>query len=293
MEYLKYGLLNDELVHINEVASGLECNCICPFCKSQLIAKKGQKKTYHFAHYRLADCNHGTETALHIMAKNLVAQTKKLWGPFIPQNVYDDSENGKVVCFEKAEIEKQLSDTIRSDVLLYHSDRELNVEIKVTHGVDLHKQIELFNLGVSTIEIDFSDLKFSFSPELILQRLIDGSYTKLLFSPKSKDIYAKRMLGEWKKIYSNSYVEDCPKTSKRAYFVDYLSKGGSAECHECYGFEEYDSSNGKLLCRGVWGNFDFKQVEQIIEIIKEENHLRYVKLLLRDGRVFEKIFDRQ
>ena len=104
MEYLKYGLLNDELVHINEVASGLECNCICPFCKSQLIAKKGQKKTYHFAHYRLADCNHGTETALHIMAKNLVAQTKKLWVPFIPQNVYDDSENGKVVCFEKAEI---------------------------------------------------------------------------------------------------------------------------------------------------------------------------------------------
>ena len=290
MEYLKYGLLNGELIHINEVSSGLECNCICPFCNSQLIARKGQKKTYHFAHYRLADCNHGTETALHIMAKSIAAQTKKLWVPFIPQNIYDDSETGKIVCFENAEIEKQLSDTIRSDVLLYNGDRILNVEIKVTHEVDIHKQIELFNLGISTIEIDFSDLKLSFSPELILQRLMDGSHTKLLFSPKSKDVFAKRMLGEWKKIYRNDYVEDCPKTSRRAYFMDYLGKGGLAECHECYGWEECDYSQGKLLCRGVLGNLDFHQIEKIIDIEKEEKHLRYVKLLLKDETVYEKSF---
>jgi hypothetical protein len=293
MEYLKYGLQNNELVHINEVASGLECNCICPFCKSQLIARKGQKKTYHFAHYRLSDCNHGTETALHIMVKKLVAQTKKIWVPFTPQNIYDDSENGKVVCFETAEIEKQLSDAIRSDVLLHRGDRALNVEIKVTHEVDLSKQIELFNFGVSTVEIDFSDMRFSFSPELILQRLMEGSHTKLLFSPKCKDICAKKMLGEWKKIYSNSYVEDCPMTFKRAYFVDYLGKGGPAECHECYGWEECDRSKGKILCRGLLGNFDFKQIEQIIEIRKEEGHLRYIKLLLKDGNVLERTFDRR
>ena len=293
MEYLKYGLQNNELVHINEVASGLECNCLCPFCKSQLIARKGQKKTYHFAHYRLSDCNHGTETALHIMVKKLVAQTKKIWVPFTPQNIYDDSENGKVVCFETAEIEKQLSDAIRSDVLLHHGDRALNVEIKVTHEVDLSKQIELSNFGVSTVEIDFSDMRFSFSPELILQRLMEGSHTKLLFSPKCKDICAKKILGEWKKIYSNSYVEDCPMTFKRAYFVDYLGKGGPAECHECYGWEECDRSKGKILCRGLLGNFDFKQIEQIIEIRKEEGHLRYIKLLLKDGNVLERTFDRR
>jgi hypothetical protein len=293
MEYLKYGLLNDGLVHINEVARGLACNCVCPFCKSPLIAKKGQNKAYHFAHYRLSDCNHGTETALHIMAKNLVAQTKKLWVPFIPENVYDDSEKGKVICFENAEIEKQLTDTIRSDVLLYHGDRALNVEIKVTHDVDLSKQIRLFNLGISTIEIDFSDLKFSFSPELILQKLIDGSHTKLLFSPKRKDIFAKRILGEWKKIYKNDYVEDCPMTSARAYFVDVLGEGGPSECHECYGFQECDFSKGQLLCRGILGNFDFERIEQIIEMKKEEGHLRYIKLLLTDGSILEREFDRR
>lgn len=292
MEYLKYGLLNGELVHINEVASGLECNCICPFCKSQLIARKGQKKTYHFAHYRLADCNRGTETALHIMAKNLVAQTKELWVPFIPQNIYDDSETGKVVCFENAEIEKQLSDTIRSDVLLYNGDRALNVEIKVTHEVDSHKQIELFNLGFSTIEVDFSDLKFSFSPELILQRLINGSHTKLLFSPKSKDVFAKRMLGEWKKVYDYSYVQDCPITHQRAYFCDHQGKGGLAECHECDGYEEFDKSTGKVLCRGFLRDFDYSQAEKILGLEKEEKHLRYVKLLLKDGSIFERTFDR-
>ncbi|WP_413699273.1 hypothetical protein ACLKMH_17485 [Psychromonas sp. KJ10-10] len=38
---LHYGLVNKQLKHISEVESGLGCNCYCPHCSSQLIAKKG------------------------------------------------------------------------------------------------------------------------------------------------------------------------------------------------------------------------------------------------------------
>lgn len=289
MQDLKYGLLNEKLVHISEVVSGLECNCVCPHCGSRLIARKGNEKTHHFAHYKLADCNHGTETALHIMAKNIIAQTKQIFVPLVHKDIYGNSGGGKVVAFEKAELEKQLSDTVRSDVLLSNGDRFLNVEIKVTHEIDLNKKIELFNLGIPTIEIDFSDIKSNFTTQLIEKRLLDGLYTELIFSPKRKDIFAKLLLGEWKKIHRNSYVNDCPLTHSKAYFVDYQGKGGSSQCHECNGFYESNRYSGWLLCRGVLDDLDYSKIDKILHLEKEEKHIRHVKLLMSDGSIFEKI----
>ena len=89
MRELEYGLLGDKLVHIDDVEQGLACNCICPHCKSQLVAKKGNQKINHFAHYNLADCNRGGETALHTLAKNIIAQTRKVFVPYVPKTEYD------------------------------------------------------------------------------------------------------------------------------------------------------------------------------------------------------------
>ena len=55
MEELKYGLLGDKLVHINDVERGLACNCLCPHCKGQLIAKKGGKSYFHFYNGLISD----------------------------------------------------------------------------------------------------------------------------------------------------------------------------------------------------------------------------------------------
>jgi hypothetical protein len=255
------------------------------------VAKKGNLNAHHFAHYNRSDCNHGAETALHIMAKNIVAQSKKIWVPVTPKNVYGHPKTGKVVLFEKAELEKQLSDTVRSDILLSNGDRYLNVEIHVTHEVDIKKQIELFNLGITTIEISLGDMISSFTPELITRRLLNGSHTTLMFSSKCKAIFAKQMLGEWKDFCYDGqlYVEDCPLTRKRAYFVDYMRRG-STECHECSSATECIQDEERLLCRGVLDRFDFDGIEKILCIEKEENHLRHVKILMADGSIFEKRF---
>jgi len=295
MEYLQYGLLNEKLIHISVVEKGLACNCVCPHCKSPLIARKGQKNAHHFAHYRLADCNHGTETALHMMAKNIVAKTKRVFVPYTPENIYGNSKGGGIVRFENAELEKRLSDTVRGDVLLRKGERSLNVEIKVTHEVDWEKTIEIFNLGVPTIEIDLSDIRESFTPELIERILLSGEHTELIFSPKSKDIFAKRILGEWKTVYYSGgrYVEDCPLSNDRAYFSMRMGRGGSSECHECEGFEEYlrGSPDGdKVLCRGVLGKLDYSQIDKILSLEKGKKHLRYVKLLMKDGSEYERRF---
>lgn len=48
--FLPYGLNNSEkIVHISEVESG-QTELTCPFCDSNLIAKKGPRLTHHFSH---------------------------------------------------------------------------------------------------------------------------------------------------------------------------------------------------------------------------------------------------
>ena len=56
---LPFGLQNGKLVDISFVESGLACNCVCPCCKQQLVAKKGNIKGHHFAHHNKEDCKGG------------------------------------------------------------------------------------------------------------------------------------------------------------------------------------------------------------------------------------------
>ena len=292
MEELKYGLLGEKLVHIDEVEKGLACNCLCPHCKTQLIAKKGAHRAKHFAHYKLADCNHGTETALHLMAKNIVMQTRKVFVPYVPKTEYDFSNRGKVVVFERVELEKQLSSGIRGDVVLYSGESCLNVEIKVTHEVDLNKTIELFNLGIPTIEVDLSDIQTNFTPDIIEQRLLDNDYVRLICSPKGKDVFARWILGEWKDTHVTSYgvyVNDCPLSRTKAYFSDYYNRGGPCQCHECTAFMRLSGQfDEKLLCYGCLDSIDFSKIEKILHLEKEENHTCVVQLLMNDGNTIER-----
>ena len=67
--------LNKEgiLVHVDSVPNGNGCGCICPCCKNELCAKnEGEERIHHFAHLGGADCSGGIESALHLMAKNIL-----------------------------------------------------------------------------------------------------------------------------------------------------------------------------------------------------------------------------
>lgn len=278
---LLYGLRNNELVHIDQVPSGLDCNCVCPHCKEVLIAKKGEIKKHHFAHYQAEDCYHGNESALHIEAKRILMSIKKVYVPHIPKNIYDTVQKGQIIKFETAECEKRINDKLRSDILLTLGDRLLNVEIKVSHSIDFNKKIELFNAGLPTIEINLSDMANNFSEERITEALLSGQRTELIFSPKAKIIFAKTLLGEWKKVYRGSYVHDCPLSKDTAYFIDF-PEGGRNECFACNCFNEYNGGE-KLLCHGRLYNLEFHKIDKILYAKKKGKHLVYAKILLTDG----------
>ena len=73
---------NGCLVHVSEVQQGLKCGCICPSCGEKMVARKGSKMAHHFAHQN-AECSYGIETTLHLMAKEVLENKKKMLLPSV------------------------------------------------------------------------------------------------------------------------------------------------------------------------------------------------------------------
>src|SRR3546814_18564190 len=69
------------IAHISEVVSGLACQCICPGCGADLVARKGDHKEHHFGHRSTAECAHALESALHKLAKEVLHDRKEILLP--------------------------------------------------------------------------------------------------------------------------------------------------------------------------------------------------------------------
>ncbi|WP_417614850.1 competence protein CoiA family protein [Oceanisphaera sp.] len=60
---------DQKVVSVEEVESGLRCQCHCPSCKGILIARKGEQKTHHFSHHKSSEseCAYAFETSVRLM----------------------------------------------------------------------------------------------------------------------------------------------------------------------------------------------------------------------------------
>ena len=75
------GWRHGRLWGVDEVSSGLACDCVCPHCQTPLIAKKGNRNRHHFAHYKKIDCDGSAETILHILGKQILSNASFLFIP--------------------------------------------------------------------------------------------------------------------------------------------------------------------------------------------------------------------
>ncbi|PSW28708.1 hypothetical protein C9J21_20385 [Photobacterium phosphoreum] len=77
-------------VDVDEVESGVLCQCICPSCRSKLIAKHGTKKVHHFAHLKSdvkANCKYSLFFSIRMMYLKLLT-TKSNISILIPDYNY-------------------------------------------------------------------------------------------------------------------------------------------------------------------------------------------------------------
>ena len=146
---LKVGIKEGALVFIDEVDNGLNCGCICPHCKGALIAKKGEKNSHHFAHHKIVNCGQGVETALHLLGKEIIKSQSCVTLP--------DGE--KLTYLTNVELEKSRPGYIADiGAIIVSTGEEIDIEIKVTHGIDQNKQHKIERDGAQVFEIDLSHL---------------------------------------------------------------------------------------------------------------------------------------
>lgn len=168
----RFGLRDGEIVHITELDTserGLKCQCVCPKCHGDLIAKMGKVQTWHFAHAHNEDCFGSDETALHLLAKKILVEEKVLKIPNLSIGVFLDPKVGYCL-FDEWKSNQQV---LKSYYINFKHDRcEYNhgpyyldyagvvngqlfaIEIYITHEVDEEKIDYLRATGIPCVEID-------------------------------------------------------------------------------------------------------------------------------------------
>ncbi len=187
---LIYGKRADgEVVHVSEVPSGLACGCTCPACEAQLVARKGKVLRHHFAHSGLnATCRYALETNLHAMAKEVLAREPRrvLFDQFIEVGGFRKMAfEGREMIFDAVRLERRIGHIV-PDVVLTIGERELLVEVFVTHRCDTEKIEKIRAAGLPTLEIDLSRCR-GMSPEEIEHELIEGAPRRWIFNRRIED----------------------------------------------------------------------------------------------------------
>lgn len=151
------------LVSIYDVPRGLACECICPSCRRQMVARtKDDIRVAHFAHYGTSDetCTSAGETALHMFAKRVLNERLEIALPELVEEVDFERElvvSARRVQFDEAVLETRIGQFI-PDVLLNARGRRLIVEFRVTHECGPEKIARIQKMNIGAIEIDLSDL---------------------------------------------------------------------------------------------------------------------------------------
>ncbi len=256
---LHHGVREGKLLHISEVASGLECECVCPRCGDRLVAKKGPIREHHFAHAAGGDCPTAVETALHRAAKEILERRKEIVLPSVgieflhrPPKVIAPEGRYQL---DSVALEQRLGDFI-PDVIAYVKDRPLLIEIRVTHGIDDQKLERIKSAGISTVEIDLSAAPRDFPREVLEALVVEaGDHKRWVYNTcavrQRKRILSEATLRPKIPRGSATLVEGCPLPRfSKPYWVN--GKPYARVMYECASCEHYSGDNDEgdaVICR--------------------------------------------
>ena len=251
---LVYGLTADgKYAHIDDVANGMLCNCICPACGGKLIARNGGKKNkHHFAHYSNTECDYICQTNIHCMAQEILQDEEYI-------NLPPDCEDcGNWRCLydinayrchiDHIESEKRISDII-PDIVIISGSVTIFVEIYVTHAVDEIKRKKIENLGnCFVVEINLSDLVHkALSKEQLRDYLLDLNRTKWIFNPVTNQLHKNlRAIITCQNLEEKGNIVICPQGR--------LHKRHLSSCKDCSMYFGQDNDSVRCLYSCIFSN---------------------------------------
>lgn len=271
------------MVDVTQVPRGLACDCRCPGCGDPLLAKKGEVNVQHFAHHSGAECATGAETALHLAAKQLVADSRWIRLPSLEVAVTrDDPECGRFDArktfgsdeawhFDEVSLEMTIG-AVRPDAVGFVDTTGHGIEIRVTHAVDADKQTYLKGLGLPFIEVNLAALTGqAVTFDTLVGEVLEAvDNKKWLFHPRRAEWEAQLLAGfdEWRRARLEALAEQAAERLARA-----TARAPSRD-------DVYRIANEKY--RALPNSMKWSRLEYELGLKRDEfpNHLR---VALREG----------
>lgn len=144
---------SNKLVYIKDVKSGLNCNCVCPECFKPLIARKGDVRQPHFAHYENSNCSGGIMSVIHLLSEEIIEEEKEVMFPAGYGFKAEKCSFDEVILEQRTERNDLQPDVVG---ISKYDDREVkwNIEILYTHEVDKTKRKKIRESKINCLEID-------------------------------------------------------------------------------------------------------------------------------------------
>lgn len=176
IKYAKHTYSGD-IKHASQVSNGKSCGCICVECGEELLAaNKGKKQAPHFRHLSESDCKGGPETALHLMAKQILKESSSI---LIAEN--------RIFDYDESRIEQYLVDGYKPDAQLVAGNGDYwVVEIVVTHKIEEHNIRRIKEGRINCLEIDLSRVDREISPSKLRSIVLsETSNRKVIYTSES------------------------------------------------------------------------------------------------------------
>jgi hypothetical protein len=221
LNQIPFGLRESDgtIIDVHAVPRGRGCGCICPSCRTPLIARQGGEKVWHFAHASRAvfdrtaqECDFSFYVSIRLMARQLIGSELTLVLPdyrgcvsrYVPAL---DKEcrseylvtKGCAIQLERVQVETRFADVavdlkgwvgdFEFVVYLIHPGREVPPELRTLEGV---------RAGV--VAIDLRGLLTVFSKAVTGESTYSGTLAEFL----RNDLGSKRWIyhprqAEWRK----------------------------------------------------------------------------------------------
>lgn len=235
---LLYALnVDGKMVHIDSVPNGDKCGCVCPKCKGKLCAKNsGNVRIHHFSHYNGVKCEGDVESALHIMAKEVLKEILCIHLPNISCPFYIHNE---LLYLDSVDIEVPDQETnLRPDCVGYYGSKKIWIEFKRTHAIDKRKIAKIKSANIDCIELDLNNcaqdydaIRLFIKEDSEYREWINNSNTKhckfynerecKLISNQitNKDDYNISQSNKNSKLKTDSYIDINSKTKTTHNFI--------------------------------------------------------------------------
>jgi hypothetical protein len=203
-----FGLLGDEMVRPEAVPTGKACGCICPECQGSLVAKNaGLKVRPHFAHMAGMGSDLCGETAVHLMAKQILARARQVMLPEWQRQHSERDISGQPHHCVETRSARQWSYAIAKEEVWHHGIRPdvflsdagaaaslpLLVEVRVSHAVDQFKARLVRERGWAMVEIDLSKApEDALAPDWFEEFVLSLAPRKWIHAPKAERRFAEK-----------------------------------------------------------------------------------------------------